>query len=317
MKKSVLGKNIHVIISALIIVVSLVIAVTAKTHTDRTDTNVKAADGTESTMQSDSNRAGSSNQGKQEDSLWSQITQPIEQGEEFYEKALEHIQNGNNEAAIKELRRIPSSSKYYMNAQERVTSLEDEYRASVLYYARMAYESGDGWNEACKILRSGCELLPGDQELLSAIDMYEDCEPVGYHQLEHRNELGSVDYREGEDRDANGVIHRGYYYKFWDHCMGSRASITKYTFAEYNRFRGEYYVPKQEDGSAMFKVYGDERELFNSGEITRKETNGSFDIDITGVMEVQIVVDGMKYNWDNTVSLYLFNPEVYNLPTFD
>ena len=305
-------KITRIAICSVIIVATLGIALATNKRHEKSKNNAdsEAANQTEQT--------GSISSGKTNATPFPQN----DRGEEHYANAQRYISNGDTENAIRELRSIPSSSKYYSDAQATIVPLEDAYRASVLEKARNGYDS-DGWSAACRVLRDGSDLLPGDYEILSAIVMYEACEPISFLQLEHRSESGGICasseiyYRDGEVRDANGRYHSSAYgyIDFWIHCMGSgQAHVTKYSFGEFERFRAEYLVPKECDGSVIFKVYGDERELFNSGKVTRKE-QGNFDVDITGFMEIKVVVQVVDWGIENTVNAYLFNAEVYNLPT--
>ena len=72
-------------------------------------------------------------------------------------------------------------------------------------------------------------------------------------------------------------------------------------------------MPKESSDSsrAIFKIYGDDRVLYDSGEISRKDTDRTFDIDITGVMEIKVLAEITSWG-DNTEEMYLFNSEVYN-----
>ena len=308
MKKEKITK---ITICVVIIVATLVIAFATNKRPEKTMNNAGTVAASQTVQ------TGSVSSGKTNATPFPQI----ERGEEYYANAQSFISTGDTENAIRALRSIPSSSKYFSDAQNAIGPLENEYRLSILDRARAAYDS-DGWAAACSVLWDGSDLLPGDYEFLSAIEMYEACEPISYLKLDRRSESGGlwnssaeVYIKTGEERDALGEIHSGEYVDFWIHCMTSRCQMTKYNYREHNRFRGTVVLPRNCDGKIIFTVYGDEREIYTTGEITRKDSC-AFDIDVSAFLEVQCVVQVVDFGLENTVDVYLFNPEVYSQPSF-
>lgn len=310
-KKSTKQKAPHTIIALGIVLFTLVIAAWIQNDHNIASEKSEAADFAQSSEDQNSVPTIGMPRGASSDS-----------GAQYYETALTFFEQDDFTNAISELRLVPLDSLKYGDAQQLLKQAEERYCSMLLENAKVAYEQSDSIAEIVRVLKNGLETLPDNAALLSAIDAYRACEPVSYSTLEHRSASGegyydtsaSVENKEGSIRDASGAIHEGQYIDFWVHCMSSSCQMTQYTYGEYERFRGEYFLPKETPSNSrvIFKIYGDGKELFSSGEIDRKSAAGTFDIDISDVVEVAIYLKVISFGSDNSVDFYIFQPEVYN-----
>lgn len=200
--------------------------------------------------------------------------------EEDYANALLSIQNvistGDNDAELTAL-----SNKY-----------ATDYRDDILTQATMLLHS-EGYETAVQLLQSAMTVLPNDSEIANAIVEYEEYAPVyliediDYLQIDDFWGL-VIDNDELIDSDGNSIL--GHYYFYHDHGNTS-GNITFDLAGSYHSFWGTLVLPygyRHTSSNIYIYVYGDDKLLYKSPNMTAGFHTENFSVDVTDISVLMI-----------------------------
>lgn len=89
-----------------------------------------------------------------------------------YESAVNYENESNYEDAILQYNKVIKEDEHFKNAQEKITSLKQQYKTNVLTYAK-ALKEKENYFEAINVLTDALSVFPGDPELKEAYNRYE------------------------------------------------------------------------------------------------------------------------------------------------
>lgn len=191
-----------------------------------------------------------------------------------------------------------------------LTTCRRDYIAYALNQAETLFSSTKDYNGAISILSMAMIDLPDNPELQAAIDKYTAYRPVEIRELTvfYEEGWGFGSYRREDIRDNVGNTYHGYYEGEGAMLFQSDNGVSVYRInGAYTRITGVVFVPehrKNEDNLGHVTIYADGKQIFDSGTMGKGVEPVSFDLNITGVVELKL-----EENWGETSnwSPYLAN----------
>lgn len=192
----------------------------------------------------------------------------------------------------------------------------DEYRNDILTQAATVLRD-EGYKSAIQFVQDSLKILPGDAEFTSAITEFETYAPV--YLIENIDYLQKTTFYYGggleinndalTDSDGNNIF--GHYHFHCDNTDLS-ASITFDLAEQYRSFCGTLVLPekyKHTTSSIYVYLYGDDRLLYQSPNMTAGFHTEEFAVDVTGISTLEIKMENKKANanTDNWGIGYLTN----------
>ncbi len=228
--------------------------------------------------------------------------------------------SGNYAAAITYLNQNQSIVSGSMELQVKLETYKEQYRTAVIAQATDAYEK-DGYASALSVLNNALKVMPNDGTFIAEKERYEKAVPVSLAEVDviQQNDYYFVDtdsyrkeYMYGKLRsnlskvssDVNGVAYDADGVHFiacfrTEKNSSSSNSITYFLNQQYDVLTGVVYRPYvtlyctvdwTSDG--IVEIYGDGVLLY-IGSVTQQTVDAfTFDVNVSGVRELRIVLKG-------------------------
>lgn len=193
---------------------------------------------------------------------------------------------------------------------------EQLYVQDALTRAGSKFNESKDYEEAIDILMLAQVDLEDSAELQAAIEQYQSYRPIKLNELESFYEEhpgfgsnhGFGPYKDNTITDNCGNEYQGY----WD-GYGGGSTIYRIN-GKYTRLTGVVFTPsehKNKDNLGHVTIYGNGRELWDSGKVGKGIEPVCFDLDVTGITELKIETD---YNYSPSLSPYLADIWLYAEP---
>ena len=184
-----------------------------------------------------------------------------------------------------------------------LSNCEQNYREQIILEAEESYEA-EGYEGAISIINSGLAILENDDELLKEKEKYINLEPVLLSALQAY--LGEL-YNPGIATDNMGNKYENCYLAF------DRTDSATYDIGgEYQSLKATVAVTKADINSALYtnnyasiKILGDGKILYENSLIDPATKPFEIDVDITGVIDLEIEMTGKNTNLNYYDGLYL------------
>ena len=196
-----------------------------------------------------------------------------------------------------------------------------KYKTQVLSQAESVYAS-DNYKQALSILNSALSILPGDPDVIAAIEKYT---PVPYAEIPS-NIRDYLVRKEDITTDSKGNTYNDqlvFYADFNTYNDGSKSfdkpCIEQYTGGKYSKFKATIIPHKEMDEynkgcGAVVKIYADDRLVYTSSTITRKGAAVNVDLNITGVqyLKIQVEPTSSLESYSNNYTIILADAKVFS-----
>lgn len=170
----------------------------------------------------------------------------------------------------------------------------NQYREKILTDARRAYVE-QGFQPSLSIIQSGLELLPDDKELMEYYDIFLSHKPVRLNDLVKIDEsdryFSSYDSRQISDLLENDPIDSRYSFgnDGWSGYLSGTGWVEFFLNKEYSSFQCSF-LTRSIGPIYIFSIYGDEAELYNSGEVNWEAGRQDITVNVENVSKLKIVV---------------------------
>ena len=212
--------------------------------------------------------------------------------QELINQAKQQHESGDLKGAIKTL--ASGQSKYEDEGIKQLySSYVEECKAVMTSEAEQAFANG-GYSAAVTAIEKYNDTLQNTAEYYDLLDYYRNLAPVSLGQLETFS--GSWD-RNGPQLDFLGNSYQnGCIKSVWS---GSKPSIEYHLNGEYTSMSGVVVIADCDKGSTdqtgHIEIYGDDNLLFSSSVLTIKSNPEQFNISLSGVNFLKIVIRSDTY----------------------
>ena len=220
---------------------------------------------------------------------------------EIYTTVVGYKNNGDYAAAItyvnERLDVVGTDSEILLVLSE----CENEYRKAVISKAASIYQSS-GYQAALAEINAGLAVMQNDSELLSEQAAYLACEPIILFSMDPYTKDGDIMHYSSM-KDTMGNTHS-------DVLMGYEIDGASETYdigGQYNKLTGTIFVREDDKGkenAAGIRIYGDGVLLYENMNITSSTKPTAIDVNISGVVDLKIVLYCGGGNWMSGYDMY-------------
>ena len=244
---------------------------------------------------------------------------------QIYVKVLEYKKNEDFAEAIQYINNNLDAIDDDSNIMFELSNCEQKYRESILADAVSAY-TNEGYEAAITIINNGLKILEGDSILEEKKVEYKQCMPVALIELDRTKEGKCMEVGTDSSEiftDVKGKTYSGEEVHCPDYSYMDDTEDENYVCyflnQEYDILTGTIYRPYATlsskldwEKNAHIKIYGDNILLYENSDISKSTYDTiSISVDVTGVRELKIVMDGIWRNTTSTTSLESnFRPKV-------
>lgn len=212
--------------------------------------------------------------------------------EECCALANEYWENGNINSALNTLEEANQICENNLLIESTTNNIQQAYKNYILSQAANIYSS-DGYQSAISVLTDGLSVLGQDEEILVAIDEYQQKKPVYLSNLDYYKSGGEgIFYFSDSKTDNFGDEHSDVIYTLAGFSPTTSTSSQTYRINQnYNRITGTVFLShydRDTQYSGYIEILGDDISLFKANNITSGFEPTPFDLDISYVTDLEI-----------------------------
>lgn len=246
--------------------------------------------------------------------------QKVVQGDSHYADAQEQIQTAADSCKSAALTQAEAyaAEKDYDNALQTIeqtlailpddsdlktkqaTYSQNYITAAIAQADKALVDPGKDYEKALDLLRPVMQKFPDDASLKEKYEYYMGFEPVSLFDLISYTSENSFST---DVTDSVGNIHDRAITAGWAYGYDSSFDIK----SSYNTLTGVVGVPEQSKGSSVcgeISIYGDEKLLWQDKKINGNKKPYNINVDITGVKDLRIFVQGDLYGLDSVMVMF-------------
>lgn len=208
--------------------------------------------------------------------------------------ANEYWGNGNINSALNILEEASQICKNNLIIESTTNSIKQEYKNLILSQAANNFSSA-GYQSAIAVLTDGLSILEQDEELLNAMDEYQQKKPVYLSSLEYYKSGGEGYFHFSDSRKDNfGNNHSDIIYLLGGYSPSSSTGSQTYRIDKnYSRITGTIFLSFYDRDpyySGYIEILGDNISLYKAADITSGFEPVSFDLDISYITDLEICI---------------------------